>query len=121
MSQTVSPNWSSEKSKRRSMRVLLTVIVTVHGKTTEGKSFEETTKTLVVNAHGALILLGNPVARGQILTVTNNATKQKLTCRVAYLGPAQSGRIQVGIEFTEPTPGFWQINFPSEDWKMLAD
>ena len=120
MPQTVTPNWSTVKSKRRSMRVLLTVLVSVHGKTADGKSFEEATKTLVVNAHGALILLGITVTRGQVLTLINKATKEKLTCRVAYLGPTQSGRTQVGIEFTEPMPGFWQINFPPEDWKALA-
>ena len=117
MPRIATPNWSTQKSKRRSMRVLLTVLVTVHGKTAEGKPFEEASKTLVVNAHGALILLGNSVARGQVLTITNNATKEKLTCRVAYLGPTQSGRTQVGIEFTEPMLSFWQINFPPEDSK----
>ena len=120
MSRTATPEWSTEKSKRRSMRVLLTVIVTARGNTVDKSPFEEVTKTLVVNAHGALILLGNSVARGQLLNITNNATKQKLTCRVAYLGPTQGGRTQVGIEFTEPTSGFWQINFPPEDWKTLA-
>jgi hypothetical protein len=82
--------------------------------------FEEETNTLVVNAHGALILLANPVARGQVLAITNCATRQKLTCRVAYLEPTQGGRTQVGIEFTQPSPGFWQINFPPEDWKAPA-
>jgi hypothetical protein len=120
MSRTATPEWATEKSKRRSMRVLLSVLVTACGNTVDKKPFEEATKTLVVNAHGALILLGNSVARSQVLTVTNNATKQKLTCRVAYLGPTQSGRTQVGIEFTEPSPGFWQINFPPEDWRTLA-
>ncbi len=102
------------------MRVLLTVLITAHGKTADGKPFEEETQTLVVNAHGALILLGNSLARGKVLTITNKATKEKLACRVAYLGPTQGGRTQVGIEFTEPSPNFWQVNFPPDDWKTPA-
>jgi hypothetical protein len=117
MSQIATPEWTADKGRRRSMRVLLTVSVTVNGKTADGKAFEEETKTLVVNAHGALILLSRAVAQGQVLTITHKGTKQKLACRAAYLGPAQSGRTQVGVEFTEPSLSFWQVNFPPEDWK----
>lgn len=117
MTKPSSPEWAVDKGRRRSLRVLLTVSVLIAGKTADGKDFEEATETLVVNAHGGLVLVANAVAQGQVLMVTHKATQQKLSCRVAYVGPTQGGKTQVGVEFTEPSPAFWQINFPPEDWK----
>ncbi len=28
----------------------------------------------------------------------------------------QAGKIQMGVEFTEACPSFWQIDFPPDDW-----
>lgn len=118
MSQTFSPDWIPDKGRRRSLRVLLTVPVIISGKGAAGKDFQEETNTLVVNAHGALALLTSRVAQGQIVTIANKATDQKLPCRVVYLGPAQGGKTQIGLEFTQASPGFWRIDFPPEDWKV---
>ena len=98
------------------MRVLLSVPIFVSGKATDNKEFNEETRTLVVNAHGALISLGTPVAPGQKVTLANKATMQSQECRVVYLGNTQGGKTQMGIEFLVPTPAFWQIDFPPEDW-----
>jgi hypothetical protein len=117
MSKPPSSEWAVDKGRRRSLRVLLTVSVLLAGKTADGQDFEEEGKTLVVNAHGALVLLANAVAPGQVLMVTHKATQQKLSCRVVYIGPTQGAKTQVGVEFIEPSPGFWQIHFPPEDWK----
>ncbi len=114
---TVSPKWQGDKGRRRSMRVLLTLPVKVYGISPDAKKFEEDTHTLVVNAHGALVTLVAPVAQGQSLTITNKATLEKLECRAVFVGHAQGGRTQVGLEFLLPSSSFWQINFPPEDWK----
>ncbi|MGB0036235.1 MAG: hypothetical protein WBP79_12240 [Candidatus Acidiferrales bacterium] len=98
------------------MRVLLSVPIQVSGQTTDNQEFAEETRTLVVNAHGALISLAAPVAAGQTFTVANRATKQTLECRVVYLGTAQAGKTQMGIEFVKPSASFWQIDFPPDDW-----
>lgn len=98
------------------MRVLLSVPITVSGKTTENQIFIEDTRTLVVNAHGALISLGAHVAAEQQVVVSNKATHQTLECRVVYVGNAQAGKAQMGIEFVKPSPIFWQIDFPPDDW-----
>jgi hypothetical protein len=108
-----------EASRRRSQRVILTLAVTVR---TEGgprdASFEEETHTLVVNLHGALIVLAGKVAKGQKLRVTNRATQAEQMCLVASLGPVSGGRAQVGVEFLKPSPDFWHISFPPEDWVL---
>ena len=46
-----------DPGRRRSMRVLLSVPINVTGKTKENEDFSEDARTLVVNAHGALISL----------------------------------------------------------------
>ena len=101
---------------RRSMRVLLSVPILVTGKTAKGADFQEETRTLVVNAHGALISLAAGVATSQKITVTNPATQQTSECRIAYVGASTAGKSQMGIEFVTPCPSFWQIDFPPEDW-----
>jgi hypothetical protein len=108
--------WVADPGRRRSMRVLLSVPILVSGKTTDNKDFEELTRTLVVNAHGALIALGAKVAAGQAINVANPATQFSMECRVVYLGNSQGGKIQMGVEFVKPSPRFWQIDFPPDDW-----
>jgi len=108
--------WAADAGRRRSMRVLLSVPILVSGKLPEGQEFKEDTRTLVVNAHGALIALNAPVTADQLITVANKSTQQSLDCRIVYLGRAQDGKTQMGIEFLKPSPAFWQIDFPPEDW-----
>lgn len=98
------------------MRVLLSVAITVTGKNKAGQEFTEQTRTLVVNAHGALISLAAPVVAGQTIRVANTASEESLNCRVVYVSAPQAGRSQMGIEFERPSPTFWHIDFPPSDW-----
>jgi hypothetical protein len=107
----------SDATRRRSQRVILTLPVTV--RTLDGpkdNSFEEETHTLVLNVHGALVLLAGRVKKGQKLLLTNRVTKEEQPCRVARLGPTSGGKAQIGVEFLKPSPDFWHISFPPEDW-----
>jgi hypothetical protein len=115
-SETDRKTWIADPGRRRSMRVLLSVPIGVKGKNTSGQEFDEETRTLVVNAHGALISLKAPVSAGQHLTLSNRATRKTVPCRIVYLGAQQAGKVQMGIEFDSPCPSFWQIDFPPEDW-----
>ena len=106
-----------EVSRRRSQRVFLTVRVIIRSEDSpKNSAFEEETQTMVVNAHGALILLAAKVIKGQKIRLIHRATKVEQVCRVASLGPKTDGRTQVGVEFLKPSPDFWQISFPPEDW-----
>ena len=98
------------------MRVLLTLPVTIRSASSDGAKFEEATHTLVVNAHGALVTLATPVTNGQLLVITNKATRANLDCKVVFIGHALGGKAQVGVEFVRPSSSFWQINFPPDDW-----
>jgi len=39
---------------------------------------------------------------------------------VVEIGESHSGKSEVGIEFLEPSPRFWRIAFPPEDWSAPA-
>lgn len=116
------PDLSLDKGRRRSMRVMLSVTVLVRGKSRDGSTFfEEETKTLVVNAHGALIHLRSEVLADQKITLTHKGTRDSETCRIVYVGIMQGGRAQVGIEFDKPAPKFWGISFPPDDWNVPVE
>jgi hypothetical protein len=110
--------WSTpgpEANRRRSQRVILSVPITVSGESPKGK-FTEQTKTMVVNAHGALIALAAKVLQGQLLQLQSVTHPEPQSCKVVFIGPAVQGQTQVGIEFTKPDPHFWHVAFPPENW-----
>ena len=115
--------WSTggpDANRRRSQRVILSVPVTVSGDAAKGK-FTENTKTLVVNAHGALITLAAKVSQGQQLELKSVTNPEMQVCKVVYIGPSVQGQTQVGVEFTMPAPHFWHVAFPPENWTPVAD
>jgi hypothetical protein len=70
-------------------------------------SISEKTHTVIVNEHGALILLAAQVEIHQIVRLENLDCREELLCRVTSLGPSFMGKTQVAVEFIMPTPGFW--------------
>ena len=63
---SVSPADSGDNSaQRRSQRVIVKVSVAVLGRGPDNKPISEETRTVTVNAHGAMILLGMKVSIGQ--------------------------------------------------------
>ncbi len=103
-------------ARRRSQRVLMQVGIRVRGKDAQGVDFEEGTETLAINAHGALVLLNARVISGGIVHMKHNKTGEEQECHVAFLGPVRSGKAEIGVEFTTPSPNFWRVAFPPEDW-----
>src|ERR1700741_3309845 len=89
-------DWKADAGRRRSMRVLLSVPITVSGKTAGNQDFKEETRTLVVNAHGALIALEAHIVAQQNVMLSNKSTQQSIECRVVHIGSAQGGKTQVG-------------------------
>jgi len=79
-------------------------------------TFTERAKTAVVNAHGGLILLCEPVVTGQMLKIHNIVTNEELVCTVMDINPGQNGLPEVGVEFAQPNPRFWHGSFPPVDW-----
>jgi hypothetical protein len=99
---------------RRSGRVFHRIRVQAEGRTHNRKKFKETCETVVVNAHGGLLLLKHEVDNGEMLVLTNPETLEEQECRIVYLGePVEKGQ-RVGIEFLTPAPRFWGVEFSSE-------
>jgi len=103
-------------NRRRSQRVLMKVPVQVSGQAADGATFEESTHTLSISPHGALLVLAAPVRRGQRFILSNTQTKSALECVVAHLEPTPGAPTQVGVEFSLPNPAFWRVAFPPKDW-----
>jgi hypothetical protein len=106
--------------RRRSKRIRARVRITVRLQARNKETVCEDTVSLIVNAHGALILLASPVGRDQFVTVMNPKTKQELLARVTAVGQRFMGKAQIGIEFIRPAPEFWDISPLPADWKSTA-
>ncbi len=100
------------KARRRSRRLPLQVPVLVYGRNRRMGAFHEETSTDLVNAHGGRIALTARVALGEALLVVNKATQVEQECRVAYVGPREGAKNNVGIAFTRSAQGFWGVDFP---------
>ena len=103
-------------STRRTQRVQISMPIIVRG-----KAFRETTTTVSVNQHGCLLLLKSKVARGEQIYLINPNTTEELPSIVTHLGNSDNGKLQVGVEFSEPSPLFWRIAFPPDDWLTSAE
>jgi hypothetical protein len=99
---------------------MLQVPVVVHAKTRDGKSVQEETQTMVVNAHGGLLKLRAEVLPGQPILLVNAKTKVEQSCRVVRVDNPPGGQSAVAFEFDQPAPQFWPIVFPPADWKAGA-
>jgi hypothetical protein len=112
---------AEKNTQRRSQRVLVAVPISVVLAKPDQEPISEKTNTLVVNAHGALVLLTMKLFAGDAVTLINPRTDEQQPARVVYLGPQQSEKQEVGIEFAKPSPLFWRIAFPPRDWTPLHE
>jgi len=113
---TIEPHVEPGENKRRSSRVFTKVTVRVSGKNIDGRKFHETCQTILVNAHGGLLYVNEPVEMGGDITIASPATEEEQECRIVYLGEFSKKGHRVGVEFLSPAPHFWGIEFAPEDW-----
>jgi hypothetical protein len=103
-------------SARRSQRFQIAIPVIVRG-----ADFRETTSTVSVNAYGGFVMLKATVARGDLIWLINPKTAEELPAKVISLDNPEDGKIPVAVEFSKPSPLFWQIHFPPDDWHTSAE
>jgi hypothetical protein len=104
---------------RRSERVLLDVPVVILGDSSDRRQFREETFTVLVSAHGALLMLEAKVALGQKVVVMNPKNWDEREVKVAFVGPDRAGLAQVAIEFADPAPEFWSLETPPANWATV--
>jgi hypothetical protein len=101
---------------RRSTRVFMRVRVVVAGKNADNRRFREACETIVINAHGGLMYLNQPMSMDAIVVLTNPFTQEEQESRVVFLGEATDKGQRVGVEFLTPAPHFWGVDFVPTDW-----
>ncbi len=109
---------SVPEAAARPQPVALEVAVTVNGARTVAGSdkrepFSESTKTVLIFGHGAVVRLTSSVAPGQLLFLTNEKTKKEVVCQVVKSKNYHNVSGYVELEFTEPVAGFWGMRFPA--------
>jgi hypothetical protein len=100
---------------RRTQRVHIAIPILIRG-TSGTQQFEEAGRTTTVNAHGCLISLTTRLIRAQQVSLIHPKTAEELPCKVVFISERAQDRADVGLEFLEPSPLFWRIAFPPEDW-----
>ena len=97
------------EERRRAQRVLLKMPVIIHipGKANPLHGFTHT-----VSASGAMIVLPEGIPMGTKLSVENPKTQKKVDAHVVRPPQLNADGSLVPVEFTTPSPQFWNIFFP---------
>jgi hypothetical protein len=102
--------------RRRSQRVIIRVPVTVLA-TENGQPVKISAHTVAVNIHGAMLVCPRSLDAETNLEVVNGRTDEKIGSRVTRSPRESSEGYLIPVEFTSPSPNFWQISFPPTNWK----
>jgi hypothetical protein len=100
------------KERRRTVRVTLTVGLTVRWQTETGEKVSVKTNSQSVSREGGLFPMEEPVAVGQALHVVNENSGKSMECKVTTIRKGRDGKTCVGVEFGSPNANFWQMCFP---------
>jgi hypothetical protein len=74
--------------------------------------FTEETTTALVFENGGVLKLSSAVLVGQLLFLTHTETKREVVAQVTRKRDFRPTICYVEVEFSEPSPGFWGIEFP---------
>src|SRR5271165_5392445 len=76
--------------------------------------FSEDTSTVLVFENGTVIRLAAAVVTGQLLFLTDKRTNSEVVCQVIRKRNFRPTECYVELEFTEPVPKFWGVEFPAK-------
>ena len=99
---------------RSSTRMLVAMPVVISGKAALGQTFEEKTRTVVVNGTGCKLVTEQQLIVGSQLNVAIANGKRTAFATVAWLGERKGKLLEVGVDFNAPDPTFWGVMFPDE-------
>ena len=99
----------TNEERRRAQRVLLRMPVLIHlpGKANPINGFTHT-----VSATGAMVILPEGLSTGTKLSIENPKTQKKVEAHVVRPPQMNPEGSLVPIEFSSPSPQFWNIFFP---------
>lgn len=108
----------ASESSTRPQPVALEIPVTVNGaRTIDGSEkrvpFSESTQTVLVFPHGAVVRIATPLAAGQLVFLTNEKSKKEVVCQVVKSKSTGNAAAYVELQFTETSAGFWGLQVPA--------
>jgi len=104
------------EERRRSQRVIIRVPVTLLV-TENGQPVKIAAHTVAVNIHGAMVVCPRSLEADTTMEVVNGRTDEKVASRVTRAPRDSAEGFLIPVEFTSPSPNFWQITFPPANWK----
>jgi hypothetical protein len=104
------------EERRRSQRVIIRVPVTLE-MAKSGQTIEASAVTVAVNVHGAMVLCSRSFDAEAKLEMRNERTRERAAVRVTRAPRECAEGYLIPLEFIAPSPNFWQISFPPENWK----
>jgi hypothetical protein len=103
--------------QRRARRVTISFPIEVIRQGPKNEIILEDAQTLTVSAYGAAIALTSAPRIGQTVVLIQKQSREEALCRVRDTRPIpKSTNYAVGVEFERPSPLFWHITFPPDDW-----
>ena len=101
----------------RTTRVQIAIPVFIYGNNESGPPFREISETALGECQWLPRLrLPRPLSKNSPFLLTNIKTNEDMQCTVVTLGNFVNGKTEVGLRFGQPSPRFWGIGFPPEDW-----
>lgn len=107
------------KERRRTVRVALTISLTVRWEAPSGEVFSVKTHSQSVSQGGGLCVLEEPVVVGQALQMINENSGEAVEAKVVTVRKARDGKTYVGFEFVQPNSNFWRMHFPAPGARPL--
>ena len=104
------------EERRRSQRVIIRVPVTMEV-TLQGQKIKVSAHTVAVNIHGAMVLCSRMFDSGTKLELVNDRSRERAAARITRVPRESAEGYLIPVEFTAPSPVFWQISFPPTNWK----
>lgn len=104
------------EERRRSQRVIIRVPVILEV-LMAGQKVVASAITVAVNIHGAMVLCQRPFDAETVMQIKNERSNGRAGVRVTRAPRESAEGYLIPLEFTEPSPNFWQITFPPANWK----
>jgi hypothetical protein len=101
--------------------MLVAMPVTISGQTENGTTFEEKTRTVVVNGTGCKLLAEQALTVGSQINLVIANSKRSAFATVAWIGDRKGKLTEAGVDFNVPDPTFWGVMFPEDPNSSTAN
>ena len=107
--------------RRSTVRVSLQIPLTVRCQSSEGDTIYLKASTHTVSAHGAMVVMEEPLMPGQAVRLYNEMTSDSIDCYVTSVRQKR-GELEryIGVGFSVPRINFWHIVFPQSGTRQAV-